>query len=132
VASNVCYNNVITDEDHLARFYNAVGEVDVPQDHEDVVMKLFSLSLEEDVKVWYRAITDRSIRSWQDFHDAFMKGWSISKDFRMLLTQLREIKKKENETVKEFDDRFMKLVDNVPEKIRTLDDALLFTFHQHL
>ena len=66
-----------------------------------------------------------SIRSWQDFHDAFMKRWSIRKDGRMLLTQLHEIKKKENETVKEFDDRFRKFVNNVLEKIRPSNDALI-------
>lgn len=46
----------------------------------------------------------------------------------MLLTQLREIKKKENETMKEFNDRFRKLVDNVPKKIRPSKDALLLHY----
>jgi hypothetical protein len=58
-------NNVITVKDHLARFYDVVGEAKVPQDHEDVVMKLFSLSLEEDVKVWFRGLNDGSIKSWK-------------------------------------------------------------------
>jgi hypothetical protein len=46
----------------------------------------------------------------------------------MLLTQLHEIKKKENETVKEFDDRLRKLVDNVTNKIRPSDDAILMHY----
>lgn len=48
---NFAENNVITAKNHLARFYDAVGEAKVPQNHEDMAMKLFSLSLEEDVVV---------------------------------------------------------------------------------
>jgi hypothetical protein len=66
-------NNVIIVEDHLAKFYDAASEANDPQDHGDVVMKPFSLSLEEDAKVWFRGLIDRSIRSWQAFHDVFMK-----------------------------------------------------------
>jgi hypothetical protein len=43
----------------------------------------------------------------------------------MLLAQLHEIKIMENETIKEFDDRFKKLVDAVLEKIRPKDDVIL-------
>jgi hypothetical protein len=46
----------------------------------------------------------------------------------MLLIQLHEIKKKENETIRNFDDRFRNMVDNVPEKIRPSNDALLLDY----
>jgi hypothetical protein len=66
-------NNVIIVDDHLSKFYDVFGEAGVHQDHEHIVMKLFALSLEEDAKVWFRGLTDNNIRSWQDFHDIFMK-----------------------------------------------------------
>jgi len=87
--------------------------------------------LEEGAKFCFRGLNDGNIKSWKDFHDAFMKTWSIRKDGGMLLIQLHEIKKKENETMKEFDDRFRKLDGNVPKNIRLSNDALLL-YHQCL
>jgi hypothetical protein len=39
-----------------------------------------------------------------------MKRWGTKGDPNMLLLQLSEMKKKENETVKEFDTRFERLL----------------------
>jgi hypothetical protein len=47
-------NNVITAEEHIAYFYSKVGDHKIPRDHEDVVMKLFEMSLDEEAKSWYR------------------------------------------------------------------------------
>jgi len=51
----------------------------------------------------------------------------VRKDGRMLLAQLHEIKK-ENEMLKEFDDRFRKLVDMIPERIMPKDDAMFLEY----
>lgn len=67
-----------------------------------------------------RVVMTSMMPSWKDGLLERMVG--------MLLTQLREIKKKENETMKEFNDRFRKLVDNVPKKIRPSKDALLLHY----
>jgi hypothetical protein len=41
--------------------------------------------------------------TWKSFHDAFMKRWGTKKDGRLLLVQFNEMKKKGNESIKEFD-----------------------------
>jgi hypothetical protein len=47
---------------------------------------------------------------------------------RLCDNKLHEIKKRENDTAKEFDDKFRKLVHNVTKKIRPSDDALLLHY----
>lgn len=121
-------NNIIIGEEHLANFYNFVGEVGVVEGHRDVVKKLFALFLEEQAKVWFRGLSDNNIQQWDEFHTVFTKRWAMCKDGRMLVLQLHKIKKKENEKVKEFDDRLKKLVDIVSERIRPKDDAILLHY----
>jgi hypothetical protein len=103
-------NNVITNGEHLTSFYNALGHHTIPNEHEDVAMNIFSISLEEDSKSWYNNLPTNNIKSWKSFHDAFMKRWAIRKDGRLMLTKFHEIKNKVNESVRDFDERFSNLV----------------------
>jgi hypothetical protein len=121
-------NNVITIEEHLSSFYDAFEHHPIPNEHEDVVMKLFSISLEENARSWYNSLPEKSIKSWQAFHDAFMKIWVIRKDGRLMLTQFHEIKKKDNETIREFDQRFGKLVEQIPDDLKPRDGAILLQY----
>jgi hypothetical protein len=82
--------------------------------------------------VWFCGLPNNSIHSWDEFHTAFMKRWVVHKDGRMLLAQLHEIKKKENETVKEFDDRFRKLVDVIPKESGRRMTRSSFTTRMHM
>jgi hypothetical protein len=121
-------NNVITAQDHLSSFYNVLGIHLVPNESEDVVMKLFSISLEENARSWFNSLPEKSIKSWQAFHDAFMKRWAIRKDGRLFLTQFHEIKRKDNESMKEFDQRFDKLVEQIPDDLKPRDGAILLQY----
>jgi HSP90 family molecular chaperone len=96
--------------------------------NEDVVMKLFSLSLEENAKTWYSGFPDNSITSWDAFHDAFIKRWAVRKDARLMLTQLHEMKKKDSETIKDFDERFDKLLKDFPPNLKPNDDTILLHY----
>ena len=68
-------------------------------DDEDVVMKLFVASLVEDARKWYNNLLDKSIKTWESFHDTFMKRWDTKRDYHLLLVQFNEMKK-ENESIK--------------------------------
>jgi len=93
-------NNVITAEQHLSSLCGVFEHHLVPNDHEDVVMKHFSISLEENERSWYHILLEMNIKSWQDFHDAFITIWAIRKDDTLLITQFHEIKNKDIESMK--------------------------------
>jgi hypothetical protein len=108
-------NNVITAEQHL----HAIGR-DMENEgveHEDVAMKLLATSLTEDAQRWFDGLPDNHLTTYEDFAKLFKSRWSVKKDSGMLMTQFNQIKKKENETVSEFDTRFDKLHSQIPQDL---------------
>jgi hypothetical protein len=51
----------------------------------------------------------------------FKNRWTTKKDNGMLVAQFNQIKKKENETVSEFDNRFDRLYSQIPTDLRPTD-----------
>jgi hypothetical protein len=113
VVAKICQNNVITPEDHL--YAVGVELLNAGIEHEYVVMRLLAMSLTEDAHRWFKGLPDNHLASYDDFAKLLKSRWSTKKDSGMLLAQFNQIKKKENETVKEFDTRFDKLYDQIPD-----------------
>jgi len=76
----------------------------------------------------YNSLPDKSIKTWDDFHKVFMKTCGTKRNPRMLLLQFNEIKKKENETIEEFDARFESLLQQIPDNISPKDDVVLLLY----
>ena len=105
-------NNVITFKDHI---YVMVQDMDnVGIEHEDVAMKLFSPSLTEEALYWFRGLPHNHLTSYEAFANLFKNRWSTKTDGGTLGPQFNQIKKKENETVKEFNIRFGRLYIQIP------------------
>jgi 6-pyruvoyl-tetrahydropterin synthase len=52
-----------------------------------------------------------------------MKIWEIKKYGRMILTQLHKMKKRDNGSASDFDERFDKLVKEFPNNLKPSDDT---------
>ena len=74
-------NNAITAKSHLRKFENYLVRYcnDAAHDHDDVKMKLFSLSLEDDAEEWYLDLDDDSYKNISEFQDGFRKKWGEKK-----------------------------------------------------
>ena len=77
---------------------------------EDVEMRLFALSLEVDACEWFTNLANSGIKTFAQFETAFNSRWGDKKENRHLLATLNETKKKENETIEEFNKKFNDLV----------------------
>ena len=101
-------NNAITAKSHLRKFEKHLVNYcnDAAHDHDDVKMKLFALSLEDDAKEWYLDLDDDSYKTLSEFLEGFKKKWGEKKEPRHLLAALHNIKKMENETMDEFNTNF--------------------------
>ena len=62
-------------------------------DHDDVKMKLFALSLEEDAGDWYLDLDDNSYKTLDEFQTGFKEKWGEKKEPRHQLAALHNIKK---------------------------------------
>ena len=70
----------------------------------------------------------RSIDGYDTFTRKLIEDCLDKPDNRFLLNQLFEVKKKENETIHEFNIRFDKLVSNVPQDLRPTAQAILILY----
>jgi hypothetical protein len=68
--------------------------------HEDVRMRLLSLSLENDVMDWFIHLPTNSISTFPQLQDIFLGKWGEKKDNIYLLATLNLTKRNENETIK--------------------------------
>ena len=68
-------NNAINTKSHLWKFEKHLVSYcnDAAHDHDDVKMKLFSLSLEDDAGEWYLDLDDNSYKTLSKFQDNFKK-----------------------------------------------------------
>jgi hypothetical protein len=121
-------NNVVLAQTHVRDFENILIEKEV--EHEDVVMELFVLSLEEDARVWLRNLNDASIKTWDAFKALFLEQWEVKKMawLNPISRSLMKVKKKENEIVREFNMKFQKLIDKILEDIRPKGGVVLLYY----
>jgi len=66
-------NNALSREDYLRAFLNLLDDYEI--ESEDGVMKLFTQSLVEDARDWYRGLPEASIGSWEEFKRVFREQY---------------------------------------------------------
>ena len=85
--------------------------------HKDVSCKLFYLTLQGKASSWFFNLPFRSITSWQQFENAFIIQFGDDKTSRNLLLELTRLNINYNEKVKEFNQRFITLLNNILDKV---------------
>jgi hypothetical protein len=105
-------NNVVIVEDHLYIIGRDMDNASI--EYKDVAMRLLASSLTEEALDWFKGLLDNHLTSYEDFAKLFKNRWSTKKDGGMLVTQFNQIKKKENETVNEFNTKFDRLYSHIP------------------
>ena len=123
-------NNAIIAKSHLQKFSRLlVGYCnEAAHDHDDVKMKLFALSLEEDAGDWYLDLDDNSYKTLDDFQTGFKEKWGEKKEPRPHVATLHNIKKMENETMEEFNKKFRDFFSNLHKDIKPNDVAILIYY----
>jgi hypothetical protein len=121
-------NNVISAKMHVRSFLRCINKWCVAHDYEDVKMKLFVLSLEDDASDWYEDKPDNTFKTLKELIDAFTEKWGEKRDHRHLLAALNTMKKNENETMDEFNKRFNELVSSMHQDIKPPESAILIYY----
>lgn len=93
-----------TAQQHVDRMNDVFDLQEV--DEADVKMRLFAQSLGGDVKKWFRGLPTRSIANLDAFHETFLARWEIKKNPLQLLNEYKRLKRKPNETMEEYCERF--------------------------
>ena len=95
-------NNVVSAKTHVRNFSLCISKWCNAHNYEDVKMKLFVLSLEEDALDWFTEQDDDKFKTLQEILDAFNERWGDRKEARFVLAALHASQKNKNETMEEF------------------------------
>jgi len=86
-------------------------------EHEDVVMKFLETYLTEVAQRWFDGLPNNHLTTYEYLTKLFKSRWSLNKYRGMLMNQFNQIRKKEDEIVSEFDTRFDKLHNQIPQDL---------------
>jgi hypothetical protein len=96
---------------------------------EDLVMKLFSATLHGNARKWYDNLPDASITTMGQLEETFLEKWGIQlEDISVLLKRLEDIKQTENETLRDFQDRFENTLYQIPKSHRPEDKYIVHLY----
>jgi hypothetical protein len=76
-------NNVVMPEDHL--YAVSVSLVNQGLEHEDITMRLLTMSLDEYSHRWFIRLHDNHLAFYDDFSKLLTSIWSTKKDCGILL-----------------------------------------------
>jgi len=91
-------------------------------------MRFFAQSLGGDVKKWFRVLPVGSIGNLIAFHQDFLARWEIKKNPLQLLNEYKRLKRKPNETVEEYCERFNTVYNAIPQDIKPSPCLALIDF----
>jgi hypothetical protein len=97
-------------------------------EHEDVYLRLLLQNFEGQVRTWFRGLPTGSIRTYDELENDFLRQWGERKDHLYYLTEFGSLIKKNLETVLEFTQRFNKLYNKIPAKVKPSQPATKVTF----
>ena len=107
-------NDDVLPKYHIKQFMNSLNLMNV--EHEDVVCTLFPHTLQGKATKWFFNLAPGSITSWKKFEEAFMEEFSVEETPGILPLDLLGIRMNENEKVKDFNERFISLLNRIPIK----------------
>jgi hypothetical protein len=106
----------ITTAEHLAAFYSYTDNLNI--ESEDVCMRVFVQSLDDEVRKWFRGVAPGSISGIEALDNAFLRQWGDRKDFMYYMTEFGSLNKMEGEFVSNFSKRFNKIYNKIPAEIK--------------
>ena len=77
-------------------------------------MRLFAQSLKTNIKDWCRGLTAGNVTGIEDFYTIFLDRWEEKKNFVQMLTSYNELKRGNDESIKNFSFRFNTIYNSLP------------------
>jgi hypothetical protein len=108
-------NANITAEKHIKRFEDFLDLYEVEDD--DFYSRMFSLSLQGNVKNWFKNLPATSIRNFHQFMQVLLDRWVVMGNVFLILEEYDHLKRNPGETIHRFSTRFNKVYHAIPADI---------------
>ena len=97
-------------------------------DESDVKMRLFAQTLAGDFKKWFKGLPANHITDLAVFHRLFINRWERNKNPLQILSEYENIRRAQNESVKDYFTRFNSIYNAIPANIKPPPDLALINF----
>jgi hypothetical protein len=97
-------------------------------DEADIQMRLFAQSLIGDIKKWYKGSRVVSVLDLTTFQRSFLDRWEVKKNPLQILSEYKNIKRNQGETVQDYCTCFNNLYNAIPAEIKTPQCLALIKF----
>ena len=111
-------NNDILHEDHINKFMLCMNIMNVQ--HEYLACRLFYFTLQGKESSWFFNLPSGSITSWQQFENTFITQFGDDKTSGTLFLEISRLRINKKEKFKEFNQRFITLLNKIPDKLAEL------------
>jgi hypothetical protein len=91
-------------------------------------MRLFTQSLIGDIKKWFKSLPTASIPDLVSFQRSFLDRWEVTKNLLQILTEYKNIKRNQGETVQDYCTCFNNLYNAIPTEIKPPQGLELIKF----
>jgi len=112
--------NGITAQKHIQALEDYLNLYEV--EDEDVSLRLFSLSLQGEVRTWFKALPEASISDLQQCSKLFLDRWMAKVNLPMLIEEYNHLERLPNESIQQFSERFNQVYLSMPLNIRPPPD----------
>ena len=92
-----------------------------------MVCKLFLYTFVDKASTWFFSLTAGSIASWQQFETSFLTQFGDDKTSGVLFLEISRIKFEKKDKVKEFNQRFINLLNRILDKPTKLVQVEFYT-----
>lgn len=103
--------NGLLAEEHINNFMLSINLNGVTE--EDVVVRLFSYTLQGAMESWYFSLPPGSINSWDAFEEQFLTKFGDDRSTSNFINDLSNLKSESKEPIKDFNSRFNKLLNKI-------------------
>ena len=103
-------------EEHVQNLEDLLELYEIEED--DVCIRMFALSLQGNVKSWFKCLPVASIFSFHQFSQVFLDRWAVPVNIFLILEEYQNLRRQPTETVQEFLARFNKVYNAIPSDIK--------------
>ena len=119
-------SNATTASQHVDKMNDYFDRNEI--DDDSVNLRLFTQSLEGEVRKWFKGLTPHSINDLQAFHQTFFNKWEVKNNPLQVLSDYKNLHRNTGESVQAYCTRFNTVYNALPPDLKPPQGSALNKF----
>jgi hypothetical protein len=115
-----------TAEEHIEAFYAYVENINILE--EDVWTIIFVRILDGQAKKWFKELPTNLVVGIEQLDEVFLKHWGERRDLLYYISEFRNVRRENGESVSDFTKRFNNMFGKIPAEIKLIVASTKITY----